>query len=162
MKHIVIGTALGAMITGTAALAQTSTSPSTTTSPPASPSTSMPSATTPPAPGTAARSATAPAGQLWYVAADADMRASKLIGTTVRNAANESIGDINEIILDPSGKVSAVVVGVGGFLGMGEREVAVSFNALKVSRDNSGNSIVSVDATKDSLRSAPAWTWKKS
>lgn len=59
------------------------------------------------------------------------MRASKLIGAAVRNDANESIGDINEIILDKDGKVAAVVVGVGGFLGMGEREVALEFKSLR-------------------------------
>src|ERR687891_401141 len=49
-------------------------------------------------------------------------RASKLMGLDVYNEANEKLGDINEIILDKNGKVSAVVIGVGGFLGMGEHD----------------------------------------
>lgn len=58
-------------------------------------------------------------------------RASKLMGLDVYNENNEKLGDVNEIILDKSGKVSAVVIGVGGFLGMGEHDIAVSMDKLK-------------------------------
>jgi sporulation protein YlmC with PRC-barrel domain len=58
------------------------------------------------------------------------MMASKLIGTTVVSANNESIGDVNDVILDRNGQVMAVVVGVGGFLGIGEKDVAVPFGSL--------------------------------
>ena len=58
-------------------------------------------------------------------------RASKLMGLDVYNDSNEKLGDVNEIILDKSGKVTAVVIGVGGFLGMGEHDVAVSMDKLK-------------------------------
>jgi hypothetical protein len=50
-------------------------------------------------------------------------RASKLIGVNVYNTQNEKLGDISEILLDQSGKVSSIVVGVGGFLGIGERDI---------------------------------------
>ena len=49
----------------------------------------------------------------------------------VYNAQNEKIGDIKELMLDKSGKVEDVVIGVGGFLGMGEHDVAVKFDRLK-------------------------------
>lgn len=62
-------------------------------------------------------------------------RASKLIGLKVYNDANEKLGDINELILDKDGKVSAVVIGVGGFLGMGEHDIAVSMDKLKFKED---------------------------
>lgn len=62
-------------------------------------------------------------------------RASKLIGLDVYNENNEKLGDVNEIILDKSGKVSAVVIGVGGFLGMGEHDIAVSMDKLKFVED---------------------------
>ena len=58
-------------------------------------------------------------------------RSSKLIGLNVYNDQNEKLGDINEILLDQSGKVAGVVIGVGGFLGMGEREIMVTMNKLK-------------------------------
>jgi sporulation protein YlmC with PRC-barrel domain len=60
-----------------------------------------------------------------------EWRASKLAGVNVYNEANEKIGDINEVILDRSGKVANVVLGVGGFLGLGEHYVAVAFDKLK-------------------------------
>ena len=62
-------------------------------------------------------------------------RASKLIRLNVYNEANEKLGDINELILDKDGKVSAVVIGVGGFLGMGEHDIAVTMNKLKFVED---------------------------
>jgi sporulation protein YlmC with PRC-barrel domain len=58
-------------------------------------------------------------------------RASKLMGLDVYNEGNEKLGDINELILDKNGKVNAVVIGVGGFLGMGEHDIAVSMDKLK-------------------------------
>src|SRR6476620_1527872 len=58
-------------------------------------------------------------------------RASKLMGLDVYNEANEKLGDVNELILDKDGKVNAVIIGVGGFLGMGEHDIAVSMDKLK-------------------------------
>jgi hypothetical protein len=58
-------------------------------------------------------------------------RASKLTGLNVYNENGEKIGDINEVLVDRDGKAEAVVIGVGGFLGLGERDVAVAFNALR-------------------------------
>jgi hypothetical protein len=64
--------------------------------------------------------AASPSGQPIRYSHQADeTRASKLIGTKVVNAANETIGDINEIVLGADGKAAAVIIGIGGFLGMG-------------------------------------------
>lgn len=85
-----------------------------------------PAATPTPAPAvrpeTTATAPMATAGQ-W--------RASKLIGLNVYNDQNEKLGDINEILLDQSGKATGVVIGVGGFLGMGQREIFVTMDKLK-------------------------------
>jgi sporulation protein YlmC with PRC-barrel domain len=62
---------------------------------------------------------------------EGEWRASKLAGIDVYNEANEKIGDINEVILDRSGKVANVILGVGGVLGLGEHYVAVAFDKLK-------------------------------
>jgi len=99
------------------------------------------------------------AAPTWYTAHGNEMRASKLIGSTVKNDANESIGSINEVVLGKDGKVAAVVIGVGGFLGMGEREVAVNFDALRVAQDANNRTVISLDATKDTLKAAPEWRW---
>ena len=58
-------------------------------------------------------------------------RASKLMGLDVYNDANEKLGEVNELILDKDGKVNAVVIGVGGILGVGEHDIAVSMDKLK-------------------------------
>ena len=60
-----------------------------------------------------------------------EWRASKLTGLNVYNQQNEKIGDINEILLDQSGKVAGIVIGVGGFLGMGEHDVLVRLDQIK-------------------------------
>jgi sporulation protein YlmC with PRC-barrel domain len=66
---------------------------------------------------------------------EGEWRASKLVGVDVYNDNNEKIGDINDVILDKSGKVENVVLGVGGFLGMGEHYVAVAYDKLKWSNE---------------------------
>jgi len=71
------------------------------------------------------------AGSHEKMALKGNWRASKLMGLDVYNEANEKLGDINELILDKNGKVNAVVIGVGGFLGMGEHDIAVSMDKLK-------------------------------
>jgi sporulation protein YlmC with PRC-barrel domain len=62
---------------------------------------------------------------------EGEWRGSKLAGVDVYNEANDKIGDINDVILDRSGKVANVILAVGGFLGLGEHYVAVGFDKLK-------------------------------
>src|SRR6476660_4573525 len=62
-------------------------------------------------------------GNLW--------RASKLKGLNVYNEQNEKLGDISEILIDKSGKVDGIVIGVGGFLGMGQYDIKVEMSKLK-------------------------------
>jgi sporulation protein YlmC with PRC-barrel domain len=81
-----------------------------------------PSASPPPAAQTTSPAPMAAGGQ-W--------RASKLIGLNVYNDQNEKLGDINEILLDQSGKPTGVVIGVGGFLGLGQHEILVTLDKLK-------------------------------
>lgn len=63
-------------------------------------------------------------------------RASRLIGINVYGADNERIGDVNEVLVDRQGNADAVVVGVGGFLGIGEKNVALPFNAFEWQMDD--------------------------
>ena len=84
---------------------------------------SNPPAANPPAKVETTTTAPAATGHMW--------RASKLKGLNVYNDKNEKVGDINEILLDKSGKVDGVVIGVGGFLGMGEHDVKVEMSKLK-------------------------------
>ncbi|HEX9591455.1 MAG TPA: PRC-barrel domain-containing protein [Bradyrhizobium sp.] len=60
-----------------------------------------------------------------------DWRASKVVGVSVYNENNESLGSINDLLMDKSGNIKAVVIGVGGFLGVGEHLVAIPFDKIK-------------------------------
>jgi sporulation protein YlmC with PRC-barrel domain len=62
-------------------------------------------------------------------------RASKLVGLSVYNDKNESVGSINDMLTDKNGKIVAVVIGVGGFLGVGEHLVAIPFEKVKFSTE---------------------------
>jgi sporulation protein YlmC with PRC-barrel domain len=62
-------------------------------------------------------------------------RASKVVGLSVYNDKNESVGSINDLLTDKNGKIVAVVIGVGGFLGVGEHLVAVPFEKVKFSTE---------------------------
>ena len=86
-----------------------------------------------------------------------EISASELLNENVVNAANETVGDVNDVILDANGKVASIIVGVGGFLGMGEKDVALSFDQLSFARDNDNGLVVSTNATKESLQAAPAY-----
>ena len=82
--------------------------------------------------------------------------ASELLDETVVSQAKESVGDINDIILDSNGKVASVIVGVGGFLGIGEKDVALSFDQLAFA-NNDNDLVVTTNATKESLQAAPEY-----
>ena len=76
---------------------------------------------------------------------------SQLIGLDVVGANNEQIGDVNDILVDKSGKVDALVVGVGGFLGMGEKNVALPMTAFEIVPANSGSNKTSSDQLRLSM-----------
>ncbi|HSZ97154.1 MAG TPA: PRC-barrel domain-containing protein [Bradyrhizobium sp.] len=64
-----------------------------------------------------------------------EWRASKVVGLSVYNDNNEKLGSINDLLMDKSGNIKAVVLGVGGFLGMGEHLVAVPLDKVKFSSE---------------------------
>ena len=82
------------------------------------------------------------------------IRATQMGGSTVYDAHGKNIGDVKDIILDKQGKVVAVVLDVGSFLGIGGKHVAVSMSDIKVDFDNNNKPKFSVDLTKDQLKAA--------
>jgi sporulation protein YlmC with PRC-barrel domain len=84
------------------------------------------------------------------------MSADDFIGKRVYSTNNEDIGEVNDFIISGNGGVQAVVLGVGGFLGIGEKDVAVNINSLKMVPDGNSTRIV-VEATKDILNAAPQY-----
>lgn len=120
-------------------MAQTQTD---TTPPPAQ---TMPQ----PAPQATSPDTTAPAAT--------SVEANKLVGKSIRNPEGDKIGDIDAVFVTPSGQVDSVIVGVGGFLGIGERHVSVKWSDLTVSPDGE---TVTATMTKDSLKAMPEYSWQ--
>jgi PRC-barrel domain len=160
MRMLLTATAMAITLTAAPALAQTAKTPEASDTTVAAPVDVTKDATTV-TKDTMAVTKADDGKSMWLTQGNADLRASKLIGSTVTNAAGESIGDINEVLLGQDGKMAAVVIGVGGFLGLGEREVAVKFDALKMQRATNGTILFTVDVTKEALQIAPVWKWPK-
>ena len=78
----------------------------------------------------------------------------------VYDPSDTKIGEISDVLLDKDGKVGAIIVGVGGFLGMGEKDVAVPFSAIHATERN-GKWWLTMNATKDALKSAPGYKYDK-
>ena len=80
---------------------------------------------------------------------------SQFIGQRVTNSAGEHVGDINDLLFNKSGQVSTVVIGVGGFLGIGEKNVAIPFGSLSITAGPDGRRVLGVPLSKDRLQAAP-------
>lgn len=81
-----------------------------------------------------------------------EWRVSKVIGLDIYNPQNEKIGDINEILVDKDGKVAGYIIGVGGFLGMGEHDVLVKTDQIKFVNETIKRSETSATATSPNAR----------
>jgi sporulation protein YlmC with PRC-barrel domain len=87
--------------------------------------------------------------------------ASNFIGSEVLNIQNnEEIGEIEDLIIDQGKTIRGVVLSVGGFLGLGERRVAVEPNSLIIRREGSGSMQVVSNTTKDELNKAPEFKYE--
>lgn len=86
-----------------------------------------------------------------------EMRADDLVGTTVYGANDANVGEIGDVILTADGKVDAYIINVGGFLGIGEKEVAVGGENLAFMVDNDNNKYLYTTFTKEQLEAQPAY-----
>jgi len=91
------------------------------------------------------------------LAAPEGFLASNVIGATVYSQDDQSIGDINDIILSPEGQPSQVIVGVGGFLGLGEKDVVLDMSKLKMAAMENGSLKIIVQTTPEELKNMPAF-----
>ena len=83
--------------------------------------------------------------------------ADALTGNRVKSSVedNEDIGTITDLVIGEDGQINAVVVGVGGFLGMGEKNVAIEWDSLELIKDEDGEDyVITVNASQDALESA--------
>jgi sporulation protein YlmC with PRC-barrel domain len=108
--------------------------------------------------GTAASSSSSPTAAHAPVTrlTPGQIRFSDLNGATVYDSEARNIGDVKDVVLDRDGRVAAVVLDVGSFLGIGGKLVAVSLNDIKTATDN-GKLRFSVNMTKEQLKSAQAY-----
>lgn len=86
---------------------------------------------------------------------ETQVSANDYIGKPIYNGEDKSIGDVNDLIMEQNGGIVAAVVGVGGFLGIGEKDVAVPMDKITTTRDENNNLKLMTTETADSLKSAP-------
>lgn len=93
-----------------------------------------------------------------YTMVDTDSLSSRLIGFPIYSSAAadaERIGEINDLIINEQGQIAAVVVGVGGFLGVGEKNVAVGYDQLQFTTADDNTERVVLETTREALNAAP-------
>ncbi len=150
MKASVLA-ACAALLMSSSAIAQTTT---TTPSPATPPAATQPPTATPPArtPGETTQMKTqAPTEEIkgaWNV--------KDFMRSRVYNMGGERIGDVNDILID-DGRVTAIILGVGGFLGIGEKEVSMAPDQVKRMVHSDGQAYFTVNSTKDQLLAAPEY-----
>jgi hypothetical protein len=103
-----------------------------------------------------------------FASADAVQFTTKVDGSTsavstyfkrnVYDPKDEKIGDVTDLLVGPDGKISTAIISVGGFLGMGEKEVAVPFHSLFVKRKDD-SWYLAMNTTKDALKGTPSFSY---
>jgi sporulation protein YlmC with PRC-barrel domain len=79
---------------------------------------------------------------------------------SVYDQSNSKIGEVNDVLVSSDGRINALIVGVGGMLGAGQKDVAVSFNSVqKTMKDN--KVYLTMSTTQDALKSAPGFKYDK-
>lgn len=95
---------------------------------------------------------------VWVEADLAVLTADDLQGASVHDTSDERVGEIDELIIDKDGRITDVIVDVGGFLGMGEKPVALPFDKLNVMQSEDGSDFrVIINETSESLEAMPAY-----
>ncbi len=165
MIRTLLTTTAVAVLMGTAAIAQEAPAPAPTDAP--ATTTEAPAAEVPAAPLDTGAAQTTDVNEPWdmsagYVAADTDNLGTRLIGAPVYSTAGddaEEIGSINDLVFSENGQIEAVVIGVGGFLGIGEKSVAVDFDSLEftLAADNTERWVL--PTTAEALTTAPDFVW---
>jgi len=165
LKQLLLTTALAAFVVGPALAQDTTTqpgqSPTVQTPPPPAPTAQDQAAPAEPAANTAAEQQVTPppADAIMPTQGATDMRADKLIGTSVYNTEGESVGSVQDIVFDKDGKIVGVVLKVGGILGIGGKSVGIKWNEVQVMPQED---TVKVNYTEDQLKVAPDFKTQES
>jgi sporulation protein YlmC with PRC-barrel domain len=136
------------------ALAQTATPASPAA--PAQTDTTTPAAGTTGAAGTTSAAGAGMTGEYLTRQAENQISANDYIGKSIYNGEDKSIGSVTDLILEENGGIVAAVVGVGGFLGIGQKDVAVPMDKITVTRETDSNDVrLTTTETVDALKAAP-------
>jgi sporulation protein YlmC with PRC-barrel domain len=84
------------------------------------------------------------------------LEANYLIGAEVKTTGGEDVGPVEDLIIDENGQVVAIVVSVGGFLGLGQKDIAIGWDDVTMS-GSADDQELQIDATRDELSSAPEY-----
>jgi len=84
------------------------------------------------------------------------VQASDLIGAEVKTKGGENVGPVDDLIIDENGQIVAILIGVGGFLNMGQKDVAIGWDDVTRSGD-ADDQLLTIDMTRDDLRPAPEY-----
>lgn len=158
MRTSILATAAYMTLVAGVAFAQTATTPPPADNAPAADTSALP-VTKEIFKGVTGATAPADATPVTTVS-EGQLLASGFIGKAVYNGDSvdaQSIGELNDLIIGPDGMVHAAVIGVGGFLGIGEKSVAIPANQLKLSVRSDKSSWIVVNTTKEDLQNAPAF-----
>jgi sporulation protein YlmC with PRC-barrel domain len=101
-----------------------------------------------------------PARTLTFITEPAGTTITNFYKQNVYDPGDNKIGDVNDVLVDKEGKITALMIGVGGFLGMGEKDVAVPFSSIRASmKDNKWYLVL--DTTKEALKVAPGFKYDR-
>ena len=79
----------------------------------------------------------------------------------IYDPSDNKIGEIMDVLVDRDGRIGALIVGVGGFLGAGEKDVAVPFNAVRITAKDSNKNYLVMNSTKDALKNAKGFKYDR-
>jgi len=106
-------------------------------------------------------SAANPPEQTFTTLPSAALPISDYYNQSVYDTKDNKIGDVKDLLVNKDGNIGVAIIGVGGFLGAGEKNVAVPFNALRLT-DKNGKRYLVMDTTKEALEKAPGYTFDRS
>jgi len=106
-------------------------------------------------------SAANPPEQTFTTLPSAALPISDYYNQSVYDTKDNKIGDVKDLLVNKHGNIGVAIIGVGGFLGAGEKNVAVPFNALRLT-DKNGKRYLVMDTTKEALEKAPGYTFDRS
>jgi sporulation protein YlmC with PRC-barrel domain len=165
-NKLVASVAAGALLAGVTAFApmsfaQDTTQPQTMETKPMEPTAEQPADATKMAPADQAAATPAAGADYLTEQAEGQISASTYIGQPVYNASDESIGEINDVIFSKDGSVEAAIIGVGGFLGIGEKNVGVPLDTITVAEiPDSDDLKLTTAETAETLKAAPEFKTK--